>query len=344
LILLLCLTACGSKMPYDLSGTTSVELHAYNNDSTEPFAKIVVDGEDAATIVEMFSSLKLKELDYTEPSINGYEFWFRDTDGNQIAKLSLPYGPSPWVVAGGTAYQDVNGGVDLDYLAQLVDITVSAGPEPSEDGTGSNAPDEPVFHKDANQTKSSDSSEDDEQCAAKPVIYLYPENEIDVSVKLDYSGKLTCSYPSYNDGWSVSACPDGTLTDTEGQSYNYLYWEGVDDIDYDFSEGFCIAGNETAAFLEDALNRLGLTRREANEFIVYWLPLMQESPYNLISFQSDVYTQAAKLTVDPAPDTLLRVFMAWKPLGSTVDIPVQDLNAVPRTGFTVVEWGGCQVK
>lgn len=128
LSLILCLTACGSKMPYDLSGTVSVELHAYNNDSTEPFAKIIVDGEDVATIAEMFSSLKLKELDYTEPSINGYDFWFKDADGNEIAKLSLPYGPSPWVVFKGTAYQDVNGGVDVDYLAQLVDMTVSAGP------------------------------------------------------------------------------------------------------------------------------------------------------------------------------------------------------------------------
>ena len=128
LSLILCLTACGSKMPYDLSGTTSVELHAYSNDSTEPFAKIVVDGEDVVTIVEMFNSLKLKEMKYTEPSINGYDFWFKDADGNEIAKLSLPYGPSPWVVVKGTAYQDVNGGVDLNYLAQLVDMTVSAGP------------------------------------------------------------------------------------------------------------------------------------------------------------------------------------------------------------------------
>ena len=131
LCLLLCLTACGSKMPYDLSGTASVELHAYNNDSTEPIAKIVVDGEEVATIVEMFGSLKLKEMKYTEPSIRGYEFWFKDADGNQIAKLSLPYGSSPWVVFNGTAYQDVNGGVDLDFLAQLVDMTVSAGPAPA---------------------------------------------------------------------------------------------------------------------------------------------------------------------------------------------------------------------
>ena len=128
LILILCLTACGSPRPYDLSGTTSIELHAYNNASTEPFARIVVNGENVDTIVKMFSSLKLKELDYVEPSIHGYDFWFKDADGNQIAKISLPYGPSPRVVVHGTAYQDVDGGVDVDFLSQLVDITVSAGP------------------------------------------------------------------------------------------------------------------------------------------------------------------------------------------------------------------------
>ena len=92
LSLLLCLTACGSKMPYDLSGTASIELHAYNNDSTEPFAKIVVDGEDVSTIVEMFSTLTLKELKYTEPSIRGYEFWFRDENVRLSFRMDLLHG------------------------------------------------------------------------------------------------------------------------------------------------------------------------------------------------------------------------------------------------------------
>ena len=183
----------------------------------------------------------------------------------------------------------------------------------------------------------------EEPCEKKPVIYLYPESITDVSVKLDYTGKLTCTYPAYNDGWHITASPDGTLTDVDGQKYNYLYWEGISNTVYDFSEGSCVAGSDTAAFLENALAQLGLTRREANEFIVYWLPMMQDNPYNLISFQSDTYTQTAQLTIDPAPDTLLRVFMAWKPLEDRVDIPAQSFDAIPRTGFTVVEWGGCRV-
>ena len=168
--------------------------------------------------------------------------------------------------------------------------------------------------------------EREEQYDAKPVIYLYPEQETDVRVTLELAGELTCAYPAYGDGWSVRAAPDGTLTDGSGQTYRYLYWEGTSAVDYDFSTGFCVAGENTAAFLEDALARLGLTRGEANEFIIYWLPQMQDNAYN------------------PAPDTLLRVFMAWQPSERFIELPAQELSAPERTGFTAVEWGGCAVR
>ena len=184
----------------------------------------------------------------------------------------------------------------------------------------------------------------EEQYTEKPVIYLYPEAETDVTVRLDYAGDLTCTYPAYDGAWRVAAAPDGTLTDESGQTYRYLYWEGTDNVQYDFSEGFCVPGSETAAFLEDALVQLGLTRAEANEFIIYWLPQMEQNAYNLISFQQETYTDAAKLSITPQPDTLLRVFMAWKPLTSAVEIAPQTLTAPERTGFTAVEWGGAKVQ
>lgn len=178
----------------------------------------------------------------------------------------------------------------------------------------------------------------------KPVIYLYPEEKMPVTVRLDYDGELSCTYPAYDEGWTVTAWPDGTLTDENGQSYNYLYWEGVSDNEYDLSEGFCVAGEETAAFLEDALSQLGLNRREANEFIVYWLPRMEQNPYNLIAFQSGAYTDHARLLVSPEPDSFIRVFMAWQGLDAPVDIPQQELSAAGRSGFTLVEWGGAELE
>lgn len=183
----------------------------------------------------------------------------------------------------------------------------------------------------------------DPYTCAKPVIYLYPTEETEVDVALDLQGELTCTYPSYQSGWTVTASPDGTLTDAAGQTYSYLYWEGDTDVPFDMSRGFCVKGEDTAAFLEAALEKLGLNRREANEFIVYWLPLMQDNPYNVISFQGAAYTDVAALSVSPTPDTVIRVFMAWQSSDTFISLEEQELTAPSREGFTVVEWGGTEI-
>ena len=184
----------------------------------------------------------------------------------------------------------------------------------------------------------------EEMTDAKPVIYLYPTEPTEVSVKLDYSGDLTCTYPAYGEGWnSFTAYPDGTLIFPDGKEYYCLYWEGQRDVDYDFSKGFCVKGTDTAAFLEWALAEQGLTPREVNEFIIYWLPRMEGNPYNVISFQTEAYTEGAVLEIDPNPDSLLRVFMAWYPSEEAVELEAQSFTPFERVGFAVVEWGGCEL-
>lgn len=178
----------------------------------------------------------------------------------------------------------------------------------------------------------------------KPVIYLYPEVPTVCSVKVGFNGELTCTHPSHGTkGWeNFTAHPDGTLVFPDGKEYYALYWEGVQTAQWDFSRGYCVRGEDTAAFLEWALAQQGLTSREANEFIIYWLPLMQENPYNVISFQTDAYTDGVALDITPAPDSLLRVFMTYYSTDTMVDICPQTFNDFMRQGFTVVEWGGSQ--
>lgn len=180
----------------------------------------------------------------------------------------------------------------------------------------------------------------------KPVIYLYPEEKTDITVDLDFDGELTYTYPYTEDGhWEVTADTDGTLTNkADGLEYSYLFWEGVtDQFTADFSKGFCVKGKDTTRFLQTILPKMGLTPKEYNEFIVYWAPLMEENAYNLISFQTKNYEQNAPLHINPAPDSMLRVYMAYKPLTSPVDIEPQTFEPFKREGFTVVEWGGCVV-
>ena len=46
-----------------------------------------------------------------------------------------------------------------------------------------------------------------------------------------------------------------TLHDENGNEYSYLFWEGENNTDYDFSKGFCVAGADTADFLREKLAR-----------------------------------------------------------------------------------------
>ena len=185
----------------------------------------------------------------------------------------------------------------------------------------------------------------DKNLDGKPVIYLYPETTTEVSVKLEYEGELICTYPEYKEGWHVVAQPDGTLTDIATQKeYSYLFWEGLSEIKYDMSKGFVVKGSDTAEFLQNILAETGLTPKEYNEFIVYWLPKMQENPYNLITFQTDVYTENALLEISPEPDSILRVFMAYEALEKPITVEEPIIEPFTRNGFTVVEWGGTEIR
>lgn len=185
-----------------------------------------------------------------------------------------------------------------------------------------------------------------EEAPKKPVIYLYPEQETDVHVELELTeSELHTTYPKYDNGWNVTAYPDGTLLNkADGSCHRYLFWDSVNcRTRFDFSKGFCVAGSDTERFLKEKLTYMGLIEQEMNEFIVYWLPLMEHHAYNLISFQGDAYTNSAKLTITPTPDSECRIFMAYVPLENAVDIEPQQLETFERKGFTVVEWGGVEI-
>lgn len=181
---------------------------------------------------------------------------------------------------------------------------------------------------------------------AKPVIYLYPEQETKVNVQLSFNGTLTSTYPTLPpEGWTVTAQPDGTLTDEEGRSYRYLFWEGVADVDWKQDSGFLVKAEDAREFLEQSLTQLGLNELEQNDFITYWLPKLEKNGESFVTFAAEQYTDNAVLTVTPQPDSVLRVQM----LISKVDdsnraafqkLPEQELPRFEREGFVLVEWGG----
>lgn len=178
----------------------------------------------------------------------------------------------------------------------------------------------------------------------KPMIYLYPEEEQEVSVVLGNPDYLISTYPKYHNKWEVSAFPDGTLKDETGREYYGLYWEGNQHQSRMHDEGFVVKGEETLTFLEEKLKQLGLTDKEANEFIVYWLPKLEQNPYNYIYFENmEEINQYMPLEITPKPDTIIRIQMDYKALTKRIKVKEQELLTKERVGFTVVEWGGSPI-
>lgn len=189
---------------------------------------------------------------------------------------------------------------------------------------------------------------DDHFVTYKPIIYLYPEYDMNVSVKLKYKENITVSYPKYTNGWNVYAKTDGLLRDLDTDRNLYaLYYECNNIVNFgnNMEEGFIVKKENLIEFLEEKLEILGLNEREMEEFIIYWLPKLEENEYNFIRFATDdEINKNMPIEINPKPDTLIRILMVFKGLDRQIEVKEQKLISPIRNGFTAVEWGGTEIK
>ena len=176
---------------------------------------------------------------------------------------------------------------------------------------------------------------------AKPILYLYPTKTTKVSVSFEKPYLLTTTYPKYKNSWTVTAHSNGDLYDENNKYYYGLYWEESGSSSIDFSEGFYVTKENALDFLEEKTEKIGFTRREANEFIMYWLPILEKNDKNLVYFElTEERNQYNKLNINPAPDSLLRVAIHVKKVNKYTKIKEEKLTTFKRNGFVAVEWGG----
>jgi hypothetical protein len=75
--------------------------------------------------------------------------------------------------------------------------------------------------------------------------------------------------------------------------------------------------------------------------MAFWLPKMPDKPYvRLTWFGTNDMNKLAPLYVEPKPDTIIRVFLDFEGLDNPIGLTPQKLSSIPRTGFTLIEWGG----
>ena len=178
------------------------------------------------------------------------------------------------------------------------------------------------------------------QClrGSKPIIIFYNFNseEIKVDLKLDSSKwELSYLYPGRildKDNFHMKFITSNNrnnsyniLTDsTTNKEYSYIFWEAdsVNSGTYYFQNYFQTTDNlylfkseDVCVKLDSLLKNQGLNVVEREDFITYWMKDLLSKEYVALTFmtQSDLEV-IAKLTIEPKPDILLRIFMIFKSL------------------------------
>lgn len=193
--------------------------------------------------------------------------------------------------------------------------------------------------------------------AEKPVIYFYPNEKMNVFVKLHVNGTLGFTYPAPNVdedfqpntvGWNFTADTNGTIH-LRGKQFDYLFWDAETNINItqvDQRAGFLVKRENLSSFFEEKLTSMGLNSREREDFITYWAPQMQNNEMSFVHFMfTEEYNTIASINITPKPDHLFRVFMLWDDASKmdTYNVHDQKIESVTRDGFTVIEWGGARV-
>ena len=188
----------------------------------------------------------------------------------------------------------------------------------------------------------------------KPVIYTYSEKNIDFKINLKTVGEITYTYPnlSADNSWKMKTGENGNLISENGAEYPYLFWEAKQDAaSLDLSKtssNEIVAGKELDAYFEKELTKLGFNAKEKTDFITYWCPKFIESNRVQVQFfVDDNCSVIGELNIIPKPDNLRRIYVLFQADAKiNTDFNSKPLNVKPidRNGFTILEWGGSELK
>ena len=190
------------------------------------------------------------------------------------------------------------------------------------------------------------------QCVSKPVIYLYSEEDMVVSIYPDFKGELSCTYPEMNEQWNISLECDEIIDRNTSKTYPYLFWDGeMTNLDFnqanEKAEGELLHKSQVVDYLEKSLTAIGFNQKEKTDFITFWGPKMAKKEYSFVQLLEDdqVDEKIGGLMISPEPTNLKRVYMLFKTFDKLPDIDSrpQQFSKTKRDGFTVLEWGGTEI-
>jgi len=187
---------------------------------------------------------------------------------------------------------------------------------------------------------------DEEECDScvtfyKPNIYIYPKENMQLTVKLSFpqGGNVVTSIPTYGNGWNISVDTTGWIDD----QYPYLFYESKQPYISQKNAGWTIKRADLEVFFRENMKNYGFYGREIQDFIEYWIPRLTDFEYyNIYPQTSELIDDAVVLSFSKFPDNLLRLYYVVEGRNSlynnTLNEPIIETQ-FERKDYFVTEWG-----
>ena len=173
----------------------------------------------------------------------------------------------------------------------------------------------------------------------KPNIYIYPNEQIGLSVKLNFpmGGQVVTSIPKYGTGWNVKVDTSGLINNT----YSFLFYESTQPDVWQRNFGWIIQTGKLELFFRQNMTEYGFNGREIDDFIEYWIPRLNDYPiYSIYPQTKNIIENVIQLNFSKQPENVLRLFYVIKGQNKFQDkLAAPTVDAFTRKGFFVIEWG-----
>lgn len=179
------------------------------------------------------------------------------------------------------------------------------------------------------------------KCTDSP-LYLYPQEETLVTIKVKPPAQVLYSEPVYKNGWQVLAKPNGEMKTSAGQFFDKISYAYFAPEFTPPKEGLIVKREELASKLTFYAQKLGLLGKEVRDFTAFWQENLPPAPYYFVShFNQKEAAEILSFEINPQPDIFIQALMYFKPLKEPIKVESPFFEPIPeRQGFIAVDWSG----
>ncbi|SHF75377.1 hypothetical protein SAMN05444274_108123 [Mariniphaga anaerophila] len=173
----------------------------------------------------------------------------------------------------------------------------------------------------------------------KPNIYIYPEEQMELSVRLKFplGGKIVTSIPEYGNGWNINVDTSGVIDN----AYSFLFYESKQPDVWQRNYGWEVEADQLDAFFRHNMKDYGFNSAEIQDFIDYWIPRLNSyQVYSICPQTKDIIKRVIQIEFSKQPENVLRLFYVIKGSNQFQDnLTEPAIDEFRRDGYFVTEWG-----